>query len=114
MRRHSNPVHFRSLKVSAWDIFKNEENSLMVALLRGSDYTEDHCVTIWGKWIFDSNFSNALPLTQASLNLCCSADDTHDKFVSVVQALMCTNYFNLINKKTIKNEKGKIDIKNVY
>jgi hypothetical protein len=51
----------------------------------GSDGKEDHCVVITQKWIFDSNFSVALPRTQKSLDLCCSTDDIQSTFVSFPQ-----------------------------
>ena len=35
----------------------------------------DHCVTIYKDWIYDGNFSHALPLQKKSLDLCCSSDD---------------------------------------
>ena len=32
----------------------------------------NHAVSIFGYWIFDTNYNKALPLTQYSLNLICS------------------------------------------
>ena len=48
----------------------------------------DHCITIFGKWIFDSNLEFALLLTKASLNYICSGNDTDDiTFVGVLHAI---------------------------
>ena len=60
---------------------------IYLARLLGSDGKEDHCVVISQKWIFDSNFPNALPRTQESLDLCCSSDEhtsTFRKFPQIV------------------------------
>jgi len=105
LKKHTKPLNFKILKVNDWNIIKNEENNLIVVLLRGSDGKEDHCVTILGKWIFDSNLKNAIPLTKESLDLCCSSDDSNDHFVKVVQALLCTNYMNMMDKKAQKKRK---------
>ena len=106
-RKTSKPLIFTKLKVRAWNILENEENNLVVVLLRGSDGKEDHCVTLFGKWIFDSNFKNALPLTKEYLDLCCSLDKSAEQFVEVVQALMCSNYMYMIHKKNQKKRKRK-------
>ena len=37
-----------------------------------------HCVTVAGKWIFNSNFPKAIPLTAKSLNDCCSEMEEKD------------------------------------
>ena len=34
-----------------------------------------HCVTVFGKWIFDSNFTFALPPTKENLDYCCINDN---------------------------------------
>ena len=41
-----------------------------------------------GKWIFDSNFEVAFPLTQCCLNYACRGNDTYEiKFVGVLHAI---------------------------
>ena len=54
---------------------------IYLARLIGSDGREDHCVVISQKWIFDSNFPNALPRTQESLDWCCSSDEQFPQIV---------------------------------
>ena len=34
-----------------------------------------HCVTVVGKWIFDSNFPFAVPLAKDNLSYCCIDDN---------------------------------------
>ena len=48
----------------------------------------DHCITVCGKWIFDSNLEFALPLTKNLLNYICSGNDTDEiTFVGVLHAI---------------------------
>jgi hypothetical protein len=58
---------------------------LHLVTLRGDDGKEDHCVAITSEWIFDSNFSTALPRSRMSFDRCCSSDDVVSKFDGVVQ-----------------------------
>jgi hypothetical protein len=61
---------------STYDLLEGRMNCLILASIRGTDGKEDHCVTIYNGWIFDSNFNNALTLTKQSLDLCCSTMET--------------------------------------
>ena len=79
------------------------DNQLVVASLRGSDGKEEHCVTIFDKWVFDSNFEYALPLSRESLDICCSSEDTNDKFVSVAEARLC-RYTDVLDFKKKKEQ----------
>ena len=92
-------LSFRKLKVNEWDILQPVSNQLVVASVRGSDGKEDHCVTIYDKWLFDSNFDFALPLIRESLDLCCSAEDTKETFQSVGKARVC-KYEDILDLKT--------------
>ena len=59
-----------------------------MCLLLDTAHRIDHCITVCGKWIFDSNFEFALPLTKASLNYICSGNDSDEiKFVGVLHAI---------------------------
>ena len=44
---------------------------IVVCLLRGSDESRDHIVSISHGWIFDSNLDFAIPLKKESLDWCC-------------------------------------------
>ena len=91
-------LYFEKLKVSAWNILEVVDNQLVVASVVGSDGKEEHCVTVYDKWVFDSNFDFALPLTKESLDLCCSAEDTQDSFVYVKEARLC-QYADVLDLK---------------
>ena len=70
--------YFTILKVSQYDILKSGKNQLVVALLKGSDGKEDHCVTVFDNWVFDSNFDWALPFSKEALDHCCSSEETQE------------------------------------
>ena len=51
-------------------------------------YRTDNCITVCGKWIFDSNLKVVFPLTQVFLNyLCCGHDTDENKFIGVVHTI---------------------------
>ena len=59
-----------------------------MCLLPDTAHRTDRCITVCGKWIFDSNLGFALPLAKASLNYICSGNDTDDiTFVGVLHAI---------------------------
>jgi hypothetical protein len=93
--------NFVKLKASSYNILEPVDNQLVVASLRGSDGKEEHCVTIFDKWVFDSNFEYALPLSREALDLCCSSEETHDQFVSVTEARLC-RYADVLDSKKQK------------
>ena len=78
---------------------------MVVALLRGSNYSENHCVIIYGQWIFDSNLPKALPLSKENLDLCVSSDGEQVLFEKVKEAYICTSYMNWIGSKKKKKKK---------
>ena len=50
---------------------------------------KDHCIAVCGKWIFDTNFEVAFPLTQYFLNYTCRGNDTDKiEFVGVLHAIV--------------------------
>ena len=59
-----------------------------MCLLLDTAHWTDQCITVCGKWIFDSNLEFTLPLTSAWLNYICSGNDTDEiKFVGVMHAI---------------------------
>ena len=92
--------------MSSYKILDPVDNQLVVALLKGSDGKEQHSVTIYDRWVFDSNFDYALPLSKEALDLCCSAEDTHDQLVSVIEARSC-HYADVLEVKHKQKRKRK-------
>ena len=71
-----------------YDIFRNQSTYLTVCLLLYTWHQTDHCITVCGKWILDSNFEGALPLTYDCLNYTCRGNDTgENKFVGVFHVI---------------------------
>ena len=60
-------------------------------------------MTVYGKWIFDSNLKKALPLTRAWLNYICSDNDTDKiEFIAVLYAIRAVpreGVQNILNMK---------------
>ena len=50
---------------TTYDIFQNSSNYPTVCLLLDTAHRKNHCITVCGKWIFDSNLESTLPLTKA-------------------------------------------------
>ena len=51
-------------------------------------HRNNHCITVCGKLIFDSNFEVAFSLTQDCLNYTCCGNDTDEiKFVGVLYTI---------------------------
>ena len=94
MSKCSKPLLFNLVDIDEWDILKFEKESLVIAMLRGTDKEESHCVTVFENWIFDANFDYALPLSKDSLDARCSSINKKVGFDKVVYALKCKNYIH--------------------
>ena len=70
------------------DIFRNQFTYPTVCLLLYTWHRTDHCITVFGKWTFDSNLKRALPLTQDSLKYICRGNGTDEnKFIGVLHTI---------------------------
>jgi len=69
------------------NIFENISCYPTVVVLRGSDGSVNHAVTVVGTWVFDSNVAYAQPLTLSLLDWCCSTDTVRSNFVQVHYAM---------------------------
>jgi hypothetical protein len=76
---------------STYNLLQRKTNCLTLACIRGGHGKEDHCISIYNEWIFDSNFEYALLLTKPALDLCCLSSQT------------TTNYDGCANVVTFKN-----------
>ena len=88
---------------TTYDILHNRSNYPTVCLLLDTAHRSDRCITVCGKWIFDSNLKLALPLTRAWLNYICYGNDT-DKigFIAVLRAIRAVppeGVQNILNMK---------------
>ena len=71
-----------------YDIFRNQYTYPTVCLLLDTWKRTGHCISICVKWIFDSNFEVAFPLTQDCLNCTFRGNDTgENKFFVVLHEI---------------------------
>ena len=57
-------------------------------LLLDMRHRTDHCITVCGKWIFDSTLKVSLPLTHVCLNyICCGNETNENKFIGALHAI---------------------------
>ena len=85
-------IHYQiqewNTSTTTFDIFQNHYNYPTVCLLLDTAHRTYHCVTVRGKWIFDSNLESALPLTEDSLNYICSGNDIDEiTFVGILHVI---------------------------
>ena len=68
-----------------------KENQMLVILLRASDNSMNHVVTIYKNWIFDSCENQALPLCKEGLDVC-TRENAGDMscFIGFVNGLLIT------------------------
>ena len=70
-------------------ILQDHSNCPTVCLLLDTAHRTYNCITVCGKWIFNSNLEFALPLTKSSLNYICSGNDTDEiTFVDVLHVII--------------------------
>ena len=87
------------------------KTKIIVAGLVGSDGKTDHVVAITDNWIFDSNVSQALPLTEEGLNTSCrESGDNVTQFVTTNRGIILDcppeeQYKIFIQRKLHKKEK---------
>ena len=71
-----------------YEILRNKSNYPAVCLLLDMWHRTDCCITVFSKWIFDSNLKVALSLTQVCLNdICCGNDTDDNKFADVLYVI---------------------------
>ena len=73
---------------TTYDISQNHSTYPTVCLSLYTWHRNDHCITVCGKWIFDSNFEVDFSLTQDLLDCTCRGNDTDEiKFVGVLHTI---------------------------
>ena len=76
-----------------FDILKVDPKVLIMACLKGADGMEDHCIAVYNRWIFDSNFQLGLSLTKESLDLCCSSDQEQSCYTGCTELVSFPNIY---------------------
>jgi hypothetical protein len=70
--KHLSPTHE---KASTFNLLECKPFLFVLCCIKGADGKEDNCICVYNRWIFNSNFENALSLTRAALDLCCSSSE---------------------------------------
>jgi hypothetical protein len=83
---------------STFDLLAPQNKCLVMACIRGKDGKEDHCICIYTQWIYDSNFENALVLTNKSIGVCCSSVDQETQFDGCANVVSFPDMY-LLNSK---------------
>jgi hypothetical protein len=81
----------------------------IVTCVVDSNGQDDHCITIYKDWIYDGNFSHALPLKKESLDLCCSSDEYQRSFVAMKSTYIIPrfNFYLMKNQNRDKSVQEK-------
>lgn len=77
----------------------------LVTCVVDSKGQDDHCITIHKCWIYNSNFSNALPLHRMSLDLCCSGDQNKLTFNGTRNCYRFPRFDNYLKQNQNKDKK---------
>ena len=78
--------------IASMNLFSDFYNGARIVQLEDILGNQSHCITIVGRWIFDSNFERALPLCIESFHMCCTdpEDNTGHKvwFKKIVRIVL--------------------------
>jgi hypothetical protein len=85
----------RREETTSFDLFRNRQDCLIMACIRGADGKEDHCICIYNHWIYDSNFDKALTLSREALDVCCSSVDERTSFAGCAHVVTFPNIYML-------------------
>eukprot|EP00978_Attheya_sp_CCMP212_P027715 scaffold93477_cov76-Attheya_sp.AAC.2 len=86
-------------KNGQFDIIEHYTDVPVVCRIQDTFGATDHCVTVWQKWIFDSNFTHAFPRTLKWLNCICArrtdeGETCTAQYRSVYEAVQVTPFDN--------------------
>ena len=68
------------------------QSAINTVIVKDSDGSRSHAITIFNGWIFDSNEDHALPLCEASLNYITTAIGRTSKFVNIEYGYEFSDY----------------------
>jgi hypothetical protein len=94
-----------NVKITLEDLHGKLFYKPVVTCVKGDDGKEDHTIVIYKGYIFDGNFTHALPLCPRALDHCCSSQEKSCKFVEFVKSF----YLHLFEEyvTTSNNQKKK-------
>ena len=92
-----------------FQIVENEE-SMQLLVIRASDNSANHAVSVVGGFIFDSNSKNALPFTVDGMDCCCGPDV---KFDSIHYGYIWKTH-GAVSEKTKKTLQSELISESIY
>ena len=81
-------------KIGTFDILNNFIKHVTLVQIMDSVGNVNHSVSVFGKWIFDSNCQQYFPLNIYSLNLMCACSDEDDYFEKFQVVHYAVRYVN--------------------
>ena len=87
-----------NVNVTTNDIHVRHYNVPILTCVKSDDNKEDHTIVIYQGYIFDGNFSHALPLSIKALDYCCSTSTRECKFVKFVKSSIFQHFGNYIKR----------------
>ena len=76
-------------KEGDWNMLIDAPKYLLCILgIRSMDGKTDHCICVVNPWIFDSNFTKALPLTNESLDICASSSERKTSYAGITRGYL--------------------------
>ena len=101
MNSYSKRWHPRKLNINTQLLkLAVADDEFAIVTIRASDGAVNHCVTVCGTWLFDSNTATAMPFTRQSLDWCAGEGA---RFVCVENGYHFVK--NKVSKK--KNRRGR-------
>ena len=84
-------------------ILQKECSGVVSAIPVGADGSCNHRVAFWKNWLFDSNLSNAVPMTQDHLNWCVDSNNSGSICVGLKDAYeLVSEYISSGRKRRIQ------------
>ena len=96
-----------NVKITLQDLQGRFFHTPVVTCVKGDDTKSDHTIVVYKGYIFDGNFSHALPLSQTALDHCCSSREKSCKFVCFLNSFYLQFYENYMKIQKFKGQKKK-------
>ena len=87
-----------NIQLSIGDLESKLFSQPVVTCVKGSDGKVDHTITIFQGYIFDGNFTHALPFSKEALDYYCLSDSDKCKFVQFLNSFYLP-YFDAYMKE---------------
>ena len=101
----SKMLKYTNAKLTLEDLHGRLFRKPVVTCVKGDNNKEDHTIVIYKGYIFDGNFSHALPLCPKALDDCCSSKEKSCGFVRFVNSFYLHLFDKYMAEMKVQNEK---------